>query len=64
LACARLENGGTGEHDPRVEVAFWETVRDTDNPEMIEAYLAKYPHGQFSDLANILLADFHEKLTK
>ncbi|MGO8005442.1 adenylate/guanylate cyclase domain-containing protein [Rhizobium ruizarguesonis] len=64
LACARLENGGTGEHDPRVQVAFWETVRDTDNPEMIEAYLAKYPHGQFSDLANILLADFHEKLTK
>lgn len=63
LAAARLEKGGPGEHDPGVEITFWETVRDTGNPEMIEAYLAKYPQGQFSDLANIMLGELRGNLT-
>lgn len=28
---------------------------------MIEAYLSKFPQGQFVDLANILLADIRAK---
>jgi len=35
-----------------------ETVRETGNADIFEAYLAKYPNGQFSDLANIMIASF------
>ncbi|CAN7715744.1 hypothetical protein LJR098_003402 [Rhizobium sp. LjRoot98] len=59
-----MENGGTGEPDPGIEVAFWETVRDTANSEMIEAYLAKYPQGQFNGLANIMLNQLRAKAKK
>jgi len=57
LAAARIEQGRSDDEDPSIEVSFWETVRDKDSAEMIEAYLSKYPQGQFVDLANILLAD-------
>jgi hypothetical protein len=42
--------------DPSVELAFWETVKDSGNKDMIEAYLRKYPHGEFRELADIMLA--------
>jgi hypothetical protein len=32
-------------------------VRETGNKDMLEAYLVKYPNGQFSDLANIMIAN-------
>jgi hypothetical protein len=41
--------------DTRVELAFWETVRDGRDPEMLRAYLAKYPDGEFRSLAEIML---------
>jgi TPR repeat protein len=37
------------------EVAFWESVRDSDDPAEIEAYLKAYPDGQFAPLARIRL---------
>lgn len=37
------------------EVAFWESVRDSDDPAEIEAYLKSYPDGQFAALARIRL---------
>jgi adenylate cyclase len=40
-----------------VELAFWETVRDSRNPDMIKAYLDKYPEGEFKKLAEILLTE-------
>jgi adenylate cyclase len=44
--------------DPRdreIELSFWESVRASDNPALIEAYLDKYPTGEFSALARIRL---------
>lgn len=38
-----------------VELAFWDAVRDSDDPRMFEAYLAKYPGGEFTSLAEIRL---------
>ena len=38
-----------------VELAFWDTVKESDDPKMFEAYLAKYPEGEFSSLAEIKL---------
>jgi hypothetical protein len=36
-----------------VVLAFWDTVKDSDDPAMFLAYLAKYPEGEFRSLAEI-----------
>jgi class 3 adenylate cyclase len=38
-----------------VELAFWDTVKDSDNPAMYEAYLERYPEGAFAALAKLRL---------
>jgi class 3 adenylate cyclase len=40
-------------HDREIELSFWESVRESDNPALIRAYLDKYPYGEFSALAQI-----------
>jgi class 3 adenylate cyclase len=40
-------------HDREIELSFWESVRESDNPALIQAYLDKYPGGEFSALARI-----------
>jgi adenylate cyclase len=40
-----------------VELAFWESVRESDNPAMYDAYLEKYAGGAFAALANARLAE-------
>jgi class 3 adenylate cyclase len=40
-------------HDREIELSFWESVRESDNPTLIRAYLEKYPNGEFSTLAQI-----------
>lgn len=38
--------------DPRqIELAYWESVKDSRNPADYQAYLQKYPHGDFAGLA-------------
>jgi hypothetical protein len=36
-----------------VEITFWNTIKDSKNPEEFAAYLRKYPQGQFVELARI-----------
>ena len=55
LARARLDNGRAAHTETGVELAFWETVRDSGDPKMVRAYLQKYPDGEFRSLAKILL---------
>jgi class 3 adenylate cyclase len=40
-------------HDREIELSFWESVRASDNPALVRAYLDKYPNGEFSALARI-----------
>ena len=48
--------------DPKaIELAFWETFKDSTNPEMHEAYLDKYPAGEFAILAKAKLAELSTK---
>jgi adenylate cyclase len=48
--------------DPKaIELAFWETVKDSSNTEMYEAYLEKYPQGEFSRLAEAKLAELRTR---
>jgi len=47
-----------GMRDPKdreVELSFWESVRESDNPASLQAYLEKYPDGEFKSLAEIRL---------
>jgi hypothetical protein len=39
----------------RVEVAFWNSIKDEKNPHLLEAYLKRYPNGAFADIARITL---------
>jgi hypothetical protein len=63
LARTRLEefaSAGGGIRDPQereVELTFWESVRASDNPESLKAYLEKYPGGEFKALAEIRLGE-------
>jgi adenylate cyclase len=45
-------------HDREIELSFWESVRERDNPGLIRAYLEKYPNGEFSALAEIRIDEF------
>jgi uncharacterized caspase-like protein len=39
--------------DNSVELAYWDSVKESDNPRLIETYLRKYPEGAFADLAKV-----------
>jgi len=42
--------------DPKaVELAFWDSIRDSENAELIAEYLKRYPQGSFSTIARIML---------
>jgi adenylate cyclase len=36
-----------------IELAFWNSIKDSDDPTTFEAYLQKYPEGEFRHLAEI-----------
>lgn len=63
LARVRLEAiredavGMRDPHDREIELAFWESVRESENPALIQAYLQKYPKGEFSTLAEIRIGE-------
>jgi adenylate cyclase len=63
LARVRLEaikQDAVGMRDPQereIELSFWESVRESDNPTLIQAYLDKYPNGEFSALAEIRISE-------
>lgn len=38
-----------------VELSFWDSIKNSSDPEEFQAYLRKYPDGQFAELARIRL---------
>lgn len=42
--------------DAAIELAFWDSVKDSTEPKLYHAYLSKYPNGQFTSLATAKLA--------
>ena len=57
LAKSRLAGpaGTSPSADHTVELEFWNSIKDTDVRENFEAYLKKYPEGEFKSLAEIRL---------
>jgi adenylate cyclase len=44
-------------HEREIEVSFWESVRESGSPALLEAYLEKYPNGEFSALAKLRIGE-------
>jgi hypothetical protein len=40
----------------KIELTFWNSVKDSDDNAMFEAYLEKYPQGEFRSLAEVHIA--------
>jgi class 3 adenylate cyclase len=59
---APVEPAATGSDLIAVELAFWDAVKDSDNPEMHEAYLERYPDGAFAALAKVRLTELRGAL--
>jgi len=51
---ARLPALRGQEHE--LEIAFWNSVKDSKAPAVIEAYLERYPKGTFASLAKVMVA--------
>ena len=47
--------GTAGSEHVALEIAFWKTVTQDDTPAMYQAYLDKYPEGEFASLAKVRL---------
>ena len=43
-----------------VELEFWRSVKESNRPEELNAYLSRYPNGSFSALARARLAELHD----
>ena len=54
---AAPSNGRTDQEN--VEVTFWNSIKDSKNPQLFDAYLKRYPNGAFSDIARINLEQFN-----
>lgn len=55
---ARLDDPSPSTEDElKIELAFWESVRESSDPKFIQAYIAKFPDGQFVGLARLALED-------
>jgi hypothetical protein len=39
--------------DPSLELAFWQSIRNSQDPDMFRAYLDEYPDGKFTRLAQL-----------
>jgi class 3 adenylate cyclase len=60
---AELLGSVSAARDPaerEIELAFWDSVRSLDNIESMQAYLDKYPTGEFIALAEIRLKELSE----
>lgn len=63
LARARLtglasgEAGGNGDN-VKLEMIYWQSVIEGDDPDMFRSYLEKYPDGHFKELAEARLRKF------
>ena len=50
-----------GSDDSALEITFWTSVKDSDNPSALQAYLARYPNGVFAQLARLRVSDLEAR---
>lgn len=47
-----------GSNDLAAEMLFWNTVKDSKDPDVLQAYVSEYPNGKFARLAKILIGKY------
>jgi len=47
------QDGGASDALAKLEIAFWNSIKDSKNPQLFDAYLKRYPTGAFADIAKI-----------
>ncbi len=52
-----------GEDNVAIELAFWEAAKDSGSQIELQAYLERYPAGEFVELAEARLTSLHETAT-
>ncbi len=57
-------NSRAGDAHLAAETAFWNTVKDSDNPAAVQSYLRTFPSGLFAPLAKLKLAAQRARLQK
>jgi hypothetical protein len=40
-------------YDSAIELEYWQAVKDSDDPDLLQAYLDEYPNGKFAPLARL-----------
>ena len=50
----------TGSSASEVELEFWRSIKDSNKPEELNAYLSNYPNGQFKSLALARIASLQD----
>ncbi|MGL4966771.1 MAG: caspase family protein [Inquilinus sp.] len=45
------------------EIAFWDSVKNSDNPQVVASYLRRYPDGKFKELAELQLEGLSRRQT-
>lgn len=48
---------GPGTNDNRVELSYWDSINESRDPAAFQAYLDRYPTGNFADLARIKIRE-------
>jgi hypothetical protein len=51
----------TAGNSPEVELEYWRSVKDSNKPEELNAYLTRYPDGQFRAIALARIAALHTR---
>jgi uncharacterized caspase-like protein len=47
--------------DQQIEMSFWDAVKDTHNPAVLQTYLDRYPNGEFATIARALIEHYEQK---
>jgi uncharacterized caspase-like protein/uncharacterized protein YcfL len=55
-AAAPIQNTAPAVSQSVVEVEFWSSIKNSNDPEDFKEYLSRYPNGQFASIANRRLA--------
>ena len=55
-APAKVDSAALAAQDKLLDLEFWKTVRASNDPEMLQAYLDAFPDGVYAKLAKLMLA--------
>lgn len=55
-AAAKSSGGNAISFSQQAELAFWHSVKDSNDPALLKSYLDQYPRGAFAPIARLLVA--------